>query len=186
VQDPTAIEGLEAFRGALDARQPRWIGLGQAAGQDPSAGVCVAVPGIRQLAPDVALGCGLAGGREDPRLTPQQPRSATDLEGAVKERQQGWVVRTASPEQLRALGHDPVDTPSVDDRIEACQTAMGSDQPTCWAKLDQYMMEQVVPVVPILFPGIQTPFSTRVLHASIDQWTAVPALDQVALVPGAG
>ncbi len=26
------------------------------------------------------------------------------------------------------------------------------------------MMEKVVPVVPILFPGIQTPFSTRVLH----------------------
>jgi hypothetical protein len=48
------------------------------------------------------------------------------------------------------------------------------------------MMEQVVPVVPILIPGIQTPFSTRVLHASIDQWTGVPALDQVALVPGAG
>ena len=91
----------------------------------------------------------------------------------------------ASPEQLRALGHDPVSTPSVDDRIEACQTAMGSDQPTCWADLDQFLMEQVVPVVPILFPGIQTPFSTRVLHASIDQWTAVPALDQVALVPGA-
>jgi ABC-type transport system substrate-binding protein len=91
----------------------------------------------------------------------------------------------ASPEQLRALGHDPVDTFSVDDRIEACQIAIGSDQPTCWAELDQYMMEQVVPVVPILFPGIQTPFSTRVLHASIDQWTAVPALDQVALVPGA-
>jgi peptide/nickel transport system substrate-binding protein len=92
----------------------------------------------------------------------------------------------ASPEQLRALGHDPVDTRSVDDRIEACQTATGSDQPTCWAQLDQYMMEQVVPVVPILIPGVQTPFSTRVLYASIDQWTAVPALDQVALVPGAG
>lgn len=92
----------------------------------------------------------------------------------------------ATPEQLRALGYDPVEIPSVDDRIGACQTAMGSDQPTCWAKLDQYMMEKVVPVVPILFPGIQTPFSTRVLHVTIDQWTAVPALDQVALVPDAG
>lgn len=92
----------------------------------------------------------------------------------------------ASPDQLLALGHEPIDVPSVDDRIDACQTASGSDQAACWAQLDQFMMEQVVPVVPIMIPGVQTPFSTRVLHASIDQWTAVPALDQVALVPGAG
>jgi hypothetical protein len=38
--------------------------------------------------------------------------------------------------------------------------------------------------VPILIPGVQTPYSTRVLQASIDQWTAVPALDQVALAAG--
>ncbi len=91
----------------------------------------------------------------------------------------------ASAEQLRALGHDPVSIPSVDDRIDACQTTTGVDQTRCWAQLDQFMMERVVPVVPILLPGIQTPYSTRVLHASIDQWTAVPALDQVALEPNA-
>jgi peptide/nickel transport system substrate-binding protein len=90
----------------------------------------------------------------------------------------------ASRDQLRALGRDPINVPSVDDRIEACQRTIGADQVTCWAKLDQFMMEQVVPAVPILIPGIQTPFSTRVVHASIDQWTAVPALDQVALAPG--
>jgi len=91
----------------------------------------------------------------------------------------------ATAEQLRALGHDPVSIPSVDDRIQACQVITGIDQAKCWARLDQFMMEQVVPVVPILLPGIQTPYSTRVLHASIDQWTAVPALDQVALDPDA-
>jgi peptide/nickel transport system substrate-binding protein len=90
----------------------------------------------------------------------------------------------ASRDQLRALGRDPINVPSVDARIEACQRTIGTDQVTCWAKLDQFMMERVVPAVPILIPGIQTPFSTRVVHASIDQWTAVPALDQVALAPG--
>jgi hypothetical protein len=90
----------------------------------------------------------------------------------------------ASADQLRALGHDPVSVPSVDGRIDACQRAAIGDQAMCWAKLDQFMMEQVVPAVPILVPGIQTPFSSRVLHASIDQWTAVPAIDQVALIRG--
>jgi peptide/nickel transport system substrate-binding protein len=90
----------------------------------------------------------------------------------------------ASADQLRALGRDPVPVPSVDDRIDACQISTGIEQTRCWAQLDQFMMEQVVPVVPILIPGIQTPYSTRVLHASIDQWTADPALDQVALELG--
>jgi peptide/nickel transport system substrate-binding protein len=90
----------------------------------------------------------------------------------------------ATVEQLRALGRAPVHVPSVDDRIDACQVASGIEQTKCWAQLDQFVMEEVVPAVPILIPGIQTPYSTRVLHASIDQWTAVPALDQVALEPG--
>ena len=90
----------------------------------------------------------------------------------------------ASPDQLRSLGRNPIEVPSVDDRIEACQRTIGTDEATCWAELDQFMMEQVVPAVPILIPGVQTPYSTRVLHASIDQWTAVPALDQVALAAG--
>jgi peptide/nickel transport system substrate-binding protein len=90
----------------------------------------------------------------------------------------------ASVDQLRALGHDPVGVPSVDDRIDACQRVAIGDQAMCWAKLDQFMMEQVVPAVPIMVPGIQTPFSSQVLHASIDQWTAVPAIDQVALIRG--
>lgn len=90
----------------------------------------------------------------------------------------------ATAEQLRALGRERVPVPSVDDRIDVCQVATGIQQTRCWAQLDQFVMEQVVPAVPILIPGIQTPYSERVLHASIDQWTAVPALDQVALKPG--
>ena len=95
MQDPPTIEWLKTFGGTLDPGQPRWIGLGQAPGQDPSPAACVAVPGLRQLEPDVALGRGLADGREDPRATPQQSRSATDLEGAVKERQQRRILRAA-------------------------------------------------------------------------------------------
>ena len=63
----------------------------------------------------------------------------------------------ASPDQLRSLGRNPIEVPSVDDRIEACQRTIGTDEATCWAELDQFMMEQVVPAVPILIPGVQTP-----------------------------
>lgn len=90
----------------------------------------------------------------------------------------------ASPDQLRSLGFDPISVPSVDDRIDRCMVMRAPDQPECWAILDEYMMEQVLPVIPIMIPRMQTPFSTRVAHASIDQWTTAPALDQVALVPG--
>jgi peptide/nickel transport system substrate-binding protein len=90
----------------------------------------------------------------------------------------------ASSEQLRSRGLRPVEVPSVDDRMLACQAQTGSAQTECWAALDQYLMEQVIPAMPTLFYSAQTPFSTRVVHASIDQWTTMPALDQVALAPG--
>jgi hypothetical protein len=73
----------------------------------------------------------------------------------------------ASADRLRALGMIRY-LSSVDDRIDACQTATGVDQTRCRAHLDQFMMERVVPVVPILLPGMQTPSWTRVLRASID------------------
>lgn len=73
----------------------------------------------------------------------------------------------ASTDRLRALGMIRY-LSSVDDRIDACQTATGVDQTRCRAHLDQFMMERVVPVVPILLPGMQTPSWTRVLRASID------------------
>jgi peptide/nickel transport system substrate-binding protein len=89
-----------------------------------------------------------------------------------------------SPEQLRSRGLRPVEVPSVDDRMLACQAQTGTAQTECWAALDQYLMEQVIPAMPTLFYSTQTPFSTRVVHASIDQWTTMPALDQVALALG--
>ena len=85
--------------------------------------------------------------------------------------------------QLRSLDLPSVDVPTVDLRIQDCQQHVGVAQTECWAELDQYLIEEVIPVVPLLYRTTLTPFSTRVAHASIDQWTAMPALDQVALKP---
>lgn len=53
----------------------------------------------------------------------------------------------------------------------------------CWAALDQYMMERVVPWVPYVFERYTRPVSPRVLHYSFDQLMSQPALDQIAVSP---
>jgi hypothetical protein len=76
------------------------------------------------------------------------------------------------------------EVPSADDRIDACQRLVGSAQIPCWAELDQYLMEEVVPWIPLFFEETAFPVSERVAKWSFDQQTGYPALDQIALVPG--
>jgi peptide/nickel transport system substrate-binding protein len=85
-------------------------------------------------------------------------------------------IAGASPEQIASLG--------VDRRIDRCLAETGQDQVRCWAELDQYLMEEVVPWIPLMVQVIEHPISARVDHASIDQFTTMPALDRIALEPG--
>jgi hypothetical protein len=61
--------------------------------------------------------------------------------------------------------------------------ADGQPQIRCWAALDQYVMTEVVPVVPLLFGTDVLTVSARVLNFSFDQFADAPALDQIALRP---
>jgi peptide/nickel transport system substrate-binding protein len=91
----------------------------------------------------------------------------------------------ASRERLERWGYAPVDLPTVDDRIDACLAHVdGTTQIQCWANLDQYLMEAVVPWVPLFFESYTRTVSNRVVHYSFDQLAALPALDQIALTPG--
>ena len=94
----------------------------------------------------------------------------------------GNMVGT-SPERLEAWGYEPIDLPNVDERIEACLGRPTTAQAQCWAELDQYMMENVVPWVPLVFESYTQTVSNRVVHYSFDQSVALPALDQIALDP---
>lgn len=87
----------------------------------------------------------------------------------------------ATPERLAAYGYEPIEIPSVDDRIDACLAAAPGTQAQCWAALDQYMMERVVPWVPYVFERYTRTVSPRVVHYSFDQLTSQPALDQIAV-----
>ena len=92
----------------------------------------------------------------------------------------------ASPSQLRRWGYSVTPVPNVDDRIRQCDGEFGAGQAQCWAELDKYLMDEVVPVVPVLFTTETWVWSDRVARFSIDQSTAIPApaLDQIALKPG--
>jgi ABC-type transport system substrate-binding protein len=90
----------------------------------------------------------------------------------------------ATPGQLEDWGYTVDEVPSADDRIDACQRLVGSAQIPCWAELDQYLMEEVVPWIPLFFEETAFPVSERVAKWSFDQQTGYPALDQIALVPG--
>jgi peptide/nickel transport system substrate-binding protein len=92
----------------------------------------------------------------------------------------GNMVGT-SRERLESWGYEPIDLPNVDERIVACLRRPTSAQVQCWAELDQYLMENVVPWVPLVFEGYTHTVSNRVVHYSFDQSVAQPALDQIAV-----
>jgi hypothetical protein len=47
-------------------------------------------------------------------------------------------------------------------------------------------MQRVIPLVPLFSPLYEFVLSPRVVSFSIDHWTALPALDHIALAPGGG
>lgn len=91
----------------------------------------------------------------------------------------------ATKEQLEQWGYAPIDTPSVDPKIEDCLARLGGEQTQCWAELDQELMEIAVPLVPWLFGVTARVISDRVHNYTIDQWSTLPAFDRIALEPGA-
>jgi hypothetical protein len=87
----------------------------------------------------------------------------------------------ASPELLAMWGYDPVEVPNIDDRIEACLPLIGAAQFECWASLDQYVTEEVVPLVPYVFDKYPSVLSSRVANYAFDQLWAGPAWDRLAV-----
>jgi hypothetical protein len=90
----------------------------------------------------------------------------------------------ASPSQLDRWGYSVHSVPTADPRIAQCNAKVGSEEVACWAELDKFLMENVVPWVPYFFTTQTYATSSRVVHYSFDQSTNLPALDQIALKPG--
>jgi peptide/nickel transport system substrate-binding protein len=90
----------------------------------------------------------------------------------------------ATPEQLRGWGYHVTKVPSVDDRIDSCLVQFGEAELRCWADLDQYLMENVVPIIPYFSENHVQVVPRRIIRYSFDQFGCLPALDQIALQPG--
>jgi hypothetical protein len=73
--------------------------------------------------------------------------------------------------------------PSVDDRIDACSRLLGTKRLSCWADLDQTLMEDVVPWVPYLDRTNIDVVGPAVTQYGFDQFPAQTAYAHVAVDP---
>ncbi len=87
----------------------------------------------------------------------------------------------ATTDQLHRWGYSITSVPSVDDRIAQCVPLVGAAQTRCWPALDTYMVENVVPVVPLVSINHAQVVPSRVVRYSYDQSTDLPALDRIAI-----
>jgi hypothetical protein len=91
----------------------------------------------------------------------------------------------ATPAQLRRYGYSVTLVPSVDGQIDACAEAVFDAQTRCWAQLDQYLSEQIVPWIPLAQEESGWLISSRVAEFAVDASIGipVPALDNIRLNP---
>lgn len=96
-----------------------------------------------------------------------------------------WLLG-ASAQQLKGWGFSVTSVPDVDTRLAKCRPRAGDAGIDCWVRFDQYLMQEVIPLVPLFSPLYEFVLSPRVASFSIDQSTALPALDHIALAPDDG
>jgi peptide/nickel transport system substrate-binding protein len=87
----------------------------------------------------------------------------------------------ATSAQLQEFDYAVGSVPSIDDEIATCQALDGDARVSCWADLDQQLMEEVVPWIPILVANQIEITSSRVVQYAFDSFGNGAALDQLAV-----
>jgi peptide/nickel transport system substrate-binding protein len=87
----------------------------------------------------------------------------------------------ATPDQLREWGYTAPAVPNVDDRINQCLPLIGAAQSRCWADVDEYIMDAVVPAVPLFAENYIEVLPARITAYSFDEAFNMPALDRIAV-----
>jgi peptide/nickel transport system substrate-binding protein len=87
----------------------------------------------------------------------------------------------ASPAVLAARGAIVRSVPSVDPEIRACDETVGAATVACWTRLDQYVITQLMPTVPLAFGEAVRITSPSIVSFSWDQGAQQPALDRIAV-----
>ncbi len=75
-------------------------------------------------------------------------------------------------------------TLSVDDKVNHCTTLLGQDRTNCWIDLDKYLMENVVPWVPYIWPTNLTVLNKDVTEYNFDQFAGMISLVNISVNNG--
>jgi peptide/nickel transport system substrate-binding protein len=78
-----------------------------------------------------------------------------------------------------------VNDPKIQTDLATCKAATGTERGTCWANIDKYLMENVVPWVPWRWGAHLTLYSNRIAHFGFNQFAGETAIDDTALTPTA-
>jgi peptide/nickel transport system substrate-binding protein len=91
----------------------------------------------------------------------------------------------ATSDELKEWGYSVSAVESVDDKLAACSALeVGDERTQCWADLDKYLMEEVVPWVPRTFPNATEIVSANIVNFSYDEFGGMAALDHLATNQG--
>jgi peptide/nickel transport system substrate-binding protein len=71
--------------------------------------------------------------------------------------------------------------PSVDGKIAACEEKTGDQRASCWVGVDQYLMQDVVPLVPYLWSNVIVITGADVTHFEADPISQGTTFTQVAV-----
>ena len=97
-----------------------------------------------------------------------------------------YSMAGADPDQLKKYGYSVTEVDqALDTKIEECMATSGDARTQCWADADKVLMEQVVPIVPLIFSNVEQIISSRVENYTYSLFDNQMAYDQVALAPGA-
>ena len=82
----------------------------------------------------------------------------------------------ATRAELRRWGY-PGTVPSLDTEVQFCREHRGSSAFRCWAELDQLVMEQLVPLVPVATRLVAFRISGRIDAVEMSRTEGLPAID---------
>jgi len=72
-------------------------------------------------------------------------------------------------------------TLSVDDKVDNCNKLSGQDRTNCWIGLDKYLMENVVPWAPYIWPTQLTVVGKSVTTYAYDQFAGLISLVNISV-----
>ena len=79
------------------------------------------------------------------------------------------------------ISYPAVGVPSADSKIAACEAMAGAARVTCWAGVDKYLMEDVVPLVPYLWSNVVVITNSDVTHFEADPISQGITFTQIAV-----